>query len=63
MSNPEPIDPATLATSAKALRDAGLLGQAEYQRIKNKIEARACLRRLKDIVGMTPPIDNEGDDT
>ncbi|WP_158250703.1 hypothetical protein [Novosphingobium sp. HII-3] len=44
------LDPAILATSAKALRDAGLLGQAEYQRIKNKIEARACLRRLKDIV-------------
>lgn len=60
MSNPEPID---LATSAKALRDAGLLGQAEYQRIKTKIEAKACLCRFRDIVGMTPPIDNEGDDT
>jgi hypothetical protein len=39
-----------LAASARALRDAGLLGQADYQRAINRIQARDSVRRFKEIV-------------
>lgn len=41
---------ADLATSAANLRDAGLLAPADYHRTINRIEARARLCRLKEIV-------------
>jgi hypothetical protein len=40
----------SLVASARALRDAGLLGQADYQRTINRIEARESVRRFKEIV-------------
>ncbi|MYL97044.1 hypothetical protein GR702_04560 [Novosphingobium sp. FGD1] len=41
---------ASLAASAAALRDAGLLAPADYHRTINRIEARERLCRLKEIV-------------
>ena len=41
---------ASLAASAAALRDAGLLTSADYHRTINRIEARESVRRFKEIV-------------